>query len=116
MKSDKDHKDQNDNNEDGWEFGDIWKQGMPDAETPGEKIDFVEILRTDTGRGFDDSALLDLVGYLGSRGVRATYDSFSVGLEPAAIKTYVLKVEADKVREAVEHLKEKLKDQNSGSK
>jgi hypothetical protein len=49
------------------------------------------------------------VGYLGSRGVRATFDSFSLGLEPAAIKTYVLKVEVGKVKEAKEYLREKFK-------
>ena len=51
--------------------------------------------------------MLDLVGYLGSRGIRATYDSFSLGLEPAAIKTYVLKVEEGREEDALKLLEEK---------
>jgi hypothetical protein len=95
-----------DEKDEGWEFGDIWKQGTPD-ETGPQDVEFVEILRADTGSGYDDSYMLDLVSYLGSRGVRATYDSFSLGLEPAAIKTYVLKVESGKEAEAIKFLKEK---------
>lgn len=89
-----------------WEFGDVWKQGTPE-DTSGEDVEFVEILRTDTGKGYDDSFMMDLVAYLGSRGIRATYDSFSLGLEPAAIKTYVLKVESGKEGEALKYLEEK---------
>ena len=97
----------NDNkNEKEWGFGNAWKQGTPD-ETGSGDVEFVEILRGDTGSGYDDSSMLDLVSYLGPRGVRATYDSFSIGLEPAAIKTYVLKVESGKEDEAVKYLKEK---------
>ncbi|OGW33914.1 MAG: hypothetical protein A2010_02715 [Nitrospirae bacterium GWD2_57_9] len=96
-----------DENEEGWEFGDVWKQGTPDQEPAGNDVQFVEILRTDTGRGYDDSFMLDLVTYLGSQGIRATYDSFSLGLEPAAIKTYVLKVESGREEEALARLKEK---------
>jgi hypothetical protein len=90
-----------------WEYGDVWKQGSPDQATPEENIDYVEILRGDTGGGYDDSTLIDLVGYLGSRGIRATYDSFSVGAEVGAMKTYVLMVEAGKEAEALSYLKEK---------
>lgn len=105
----------NDDKEEGWEYGDVWKQGTPEETGPAEDIQFLEILRGDTGSGYDDSYLLDLVSYLGSRGVRATYDSFSLGLEPAAIKTYVLKVETGKENEAVALLREKLKEQNPNS-
>ena len=91
-----------------WAFGDEWKQGPPEDEASEQGIQYVEVLRGDTGRGFDDSSMMDLVSYLGSRGVRATYDSFSIGLEPAAIKTYVLKVEAGKEEEAMKKLEEKL--------
>ena len=101
---------ENDNTDDeGWEYGDIWKQGTPDETASGNDVEFVEILRVDTGKGYDDSTMLDLVSYLGSRGVRATYDSFSLGLEPAAIKTYVLKVEAGQEDEALRLLNEKFK-------
>lgn len=93
--------------EEDWEYGDIWKEGSPDAADPGNDVQFVEILRGDTGSGYDDSVMLDFIGYLGSKGIRATYDSFSLGLEPAAIKTYVLKAESGKEAEALALLKEK---------
>lgn len=107
MKSNNDDK-----NEEGWEFGDIWKQGTPD-ETTAEDVQYVEILRGDIGTGYDDSYMLELVTYLGSRGIRATYDSFSLGLEMGvgATKTYVLKVEAGREEEAMEYLKEKMEGQ-----
>ncbi len=109
-------RDNNDKDEEGWEFGDIWKQETPDETPAVNDVEFIEILRGDTGGGFDDSYMLDLVGYLGSRGIRATYDSFSAGLEMGAIKTYALKVESGKVGEAIEYLTEKLKEQNPNSK
>jgi hypothetical protein len=97
--------------EEGWEYGDVWKQGSPDEPASAEDIEYVEVLRGDTGSGYDDSLMLNLVAYLGSRGIRATYDSFSLGIEPAAIKIYVLKVEAGQEEEAKGHLTEKLKEQ-----
>lgn len=93
--------------EEDWEFGDAWKEGSPDDSSSGENIRYVDILRGDTGRGFDDSLMLDLVGYLGSFGIRATYESFSLGMEPAAIKTYVLMVEEGKEKEAIKLLEQK---------
>lgn len=98
------------NNEEEWEYGDIWKQGSPEGAVPDDDVDYVELFRADTGMGYDDTSMLDLVGYLGSRGIRATIDSFSLGLEPAAIKTYVLKVEVGKVEEAKEYLEEKFRE------
>jgi hypothetical protein len=94
--------------EEEWEYGDEWKQGSPDEAPSNADVEYVDILRTDSGKGFDDSMMIELVSYLGSRGIRATYDSFSVGLEPAAIKTYVLKVETGKEEEALRLLQEKL--------
>ncbi len=108
MKREKDETD-----DEGWEYGDVWKEGAPEAPASDNDIEYIEILRGDTGRGFDDSAMMDLVAYLGSRGIRATVDSFSLGLEPAAIKTYVLKVESGKEEEALEYLKEKFRVQGS---
>lgn len=93
--------------DEGWEYGDVWKQGSPDEPVPGDDVQYVDILRGDTGRGYDDSVMIDLVGYLGSRGLRATYDSFSLGAEVGAMKTYVLKVESGKEDEALAYLKEK---------
>lgn len=97
-----------------WDYGDEWKTGRIDNNEPDDDVEYVELLRTDTGHGYDDSLMMDLVTYLGSRGVRATYDSFSLGMEPAAIKTYVLRVEAGKEDEARERLREKERqDQDS---
>jgi hypothetical protein len=99
--------------DEGWEYGDVWKQGSPDEKIPEEDIDYVEILRSDTGRGYDDSSMIELVGYLGSMGIRATYDSFSLGAEAGALKTYVLKVEAGHEEEALAYLREKFKIQGT---
>ncbi|MDA8098262.1 MAG: hypothetical protein M0042_01400 [Nitrospiraceae bacterium] len=90
--------------DDDWKYGDVWKRSDGAPEEESEDIDFVEVLRGDSGRGFDDSLMLEMIGYLGSEGIRATYDSFSLGLEPAAIKTYVLKVEAGREEEALKLL------------
>ncbi len=93
--------------EEGWEYGDVWKEGSPELPAEDDGADYVEVLRTDTGHGFDDAAMMDMVGHLSLQGIKATYDSFSVGLEGAAIKTYSLKVEAGREAEALEHLKDK---------
>lgn len=90
-----------------WEYGDEWKRGSPDTVDSEDTIEYVEVLRGDTGSGYDDSVMIDLVGYLGSKGLRATYDSFSLGAEVGAMKTYVLKVESGKEDEALAYLKEK---------
>ncbi len=100
-------RDTDDTDGEGWEYGDAWKQGSPDDPIPEDDFQYVEILRGDTGMGYDDSAMMDLVAYLGSRGIRATFDSFALGMEPAAIKTYVLKVEAGSEEEAIRFLEEK---------
>jgi hypothetical protein len=96
--------------DEGWEYGDIWKRGSPDQQMNGDDIEYVEILRTDIGAGYDDSYMMELVTYLGSRGIRATYDSFSLGAEFGAIKTYVLKAESGKEEEALQLLNEKFKE------
>jgi hypothetical protein len=93
--------------DEGWEFGDVWKQGSPDQPQDGD-VEYVEILRTDVGAGYDDSYLMELVTFLGSRGIRATYDSFSLGAEVGAIKTYVLKAESGKENEAIQLLNQKF--------
>ena len=97
----------NKDREECWAFGDAWKEGSPDDPETAEDVRYTDILRGDTGRGFDDSLMLDLVGYLGSLGIRATYESFSLGMEPAAMKTYVLMVEEGKEEEALRLLEEK---------
>ncbi len=95
--------------DEGWEYGDVWKQGLEEEEPDDADISYVEILRGDTGMGFNDSIMVELVGYLGSRGIRATFDSFSVALELGAMKTYVLKVEMGREEEAGMYLEEKLR-------
>lgn len=90
-----------------WPYGDVWQKGALEDAAADADIVYTDILRGDTGQGFDDSLMLDLVGYLGSLGIRATYDSFSLGLEPAAIKTYVLKVEEGKEEDALRLLEDK---------
>ncbi len=101
-------RDNENSEEEGWEYGDIWKQDSPDETVSQEDIEYVEVLRGDTGTGYDDSVMMDLVAYLGAKGIRATFDSFSLGMEPAAIKTYVLKVEVGKEEESREYLREKF--------
>jgi len=97
-----------DDADDGWAYGDVWQAGTPEGPaSPDDDIVYIEVMRGDTGRGFTDSQMLDLVGYLGSQGIRATYDSFSLGMEPAAIKTYVLKVEEGKEEQALSCLEER---------
>ena len=98
----------NDDSDDGWAYGDVWQAGAPAGPAPPDDDSiYVEVMRGDTGRGFTDSLMLDLVGYLGSQGIRATYDSFSLGMEPAAIKTYVLKVEQGKEVQALRCIEER---------
>jgi hypothetical protein len=101
------------NDEEGWAYGEVWREGSPDDAADDSDVRYVEVLRGDTGRGFDDSLMLDLVGFLGSRGIRATYDSFTAGMEPAAIKTYVLKVEAGSEAEAMDALADR--ERNNGA-
>lgn len=92
----------------GWEFGDVWKEGSPDDAAADADVEYAEVLRADSGKGFDDSLMIDLVVFLGAQGIIATYESFSVGMEPAAIKTYVLKAEAGRADEARDLVNEKL--------
>jgi hypothetical protein len=92
----------------GWEYGDVWKQGSPDVPAPHDDIRYVEILRGDTGMGYDDTYMLELIGYLASRGISSTYDAVPLAMEAGgAIKTYVLKVESGSEEEAMRYLREK---------
>jgi hypothetical protein len=92
-----------------WEYGDIWKQGSPDEPVPEDDVRYVEILRGDTGMGYSDTTMQDFILYLGSWGIRAAYNSYPL----EQINIYVLKVEAGKLDEAREYLKEKFKVQGS---
>jgi len=103
---------ENDNDaadEDGWQYGDVWKKGSPDAPEDDSDVLYVDILRGDTGSGYDDSSMIELIGFLSSRGIRATYDAVPLAAEfGGAIKTYVLKVESGKEDEARAALLEKF--------
>jgi hypothetical protein len=92
----------------GWEYGNVWEHGSPDESLLEDDVPYVEILRGDTGTGYDDSYMLELIGYLASRGVRSTYDAVPLAMEAGgAIKAYVLRVEAGKEDEALRYLQEK---------
>jgi hypothetical protein len=86
-----------------WEYGDAWKQGSPDEPVAEDDIEYVAILRGETGRGYNDTTMQDFIFYLGSNGIRAKYDSYPLD----QIQIYVLKVETGKVDEARELLREK---------
>ena len=91
-----------------WEYGDIWKKGSPDEMPFHEDVSYVELIRGDTGMGYDDTYMLELIGYLASRGIRSTYDVVPLAMEAGgAIKSYVLRVEAGKEKEALGYLNEK---------
>jgi hypothetical protein len=87
-----------------WEFGDVWKQGSPDAPLIQDDTEYVAILRGETGRGFNDTTMQDFICYLGSEGIRAKYDSYPLG----QIQVYVLKADAAKAQEAYTLLAEKF--------
>jgi hypothetical protein len=90
-----------------WEYGDVWKQGSPDEPASENGCEYVELLRGDADMEYNDTTMLDFILYLGSKGIRAKYDSYPLRL------LYVLNVEAGKVDEAREYLKEKFNVQNS---
>jgi hypothetical protein len=92
--------------DEGWQYGDVWKQGTPETSAE-EEVEFVDIWRTDTGKGFTDSTMVDLVLFLGANGITATFDAAAAASEfGSALKTYVLKVEIGKEEEAIKLLKE----------
>jgi hypothetical protein len=100
MKRNDDH-----NSDDGWDYGDIWDQEWPDDPEPGHDIEYVEVLRGDTGKGYSDTTMMEYILYLGAAGIQATFDAYPL----REIKIYVLKVEAGREEEAMKLLREKLK-------
>ncbi|OGW40381.1 MAG: hypothetical protein A2X58_04550 [Nitrospirae bacterium GWC2_56_14] len=99
----------NDDNKDGegWDYGDAWDQKAADEPGPGDAVDYVEVLRGDTGMGYSDTTMIEYILYLGAAGIQATFDAYPL----REIKIYVLKVEAGREEEAISLLKEKLKNQ-----
>jgi len=89
---------------DDWKYGDVWKQDFSDESDLEENVKFVPILRGETGRGYNDTLLNDFILYLGSKGIRASYDSYPL----EQINIYVLKVEIGKENEAITFLKRKF--------
>ncbi len=92
---------------DGWKYGDIWKQDSLDESGPDQNREFVPILRGETGWGYDDTLMNDFVLYLGANGIRASYDSFPLD----QVNVYVLKVEVGKENEARKILKDKFSEE-----
>lgn len=86
-----------------WEFGDAWKDGSPDEPPGDDGVEYVEVLRGDTGRGLDDTAMMEYVLFLGEHGIRATFESYPL----EQIKVYVLRAEATRADEAVRLLAER---------
>lgn len=88
-----------------WQYGDAWKQGSPDEPVVEDDIEYVAILRGETGRGYNDTTMQDLIFFLGSEGIRAKYDSYPL----EQIQIYVLKVEVGKEDQAREYLSQKFR-------
>jgi len=92
---------------DDWKYGDIWKQDSLDDSGTDQNQKFVPILRGETGWGYDDTLMNDFVLYLGSKGIRASYDSYPLD----QVNVYVLKVEVGKEKEARKILKDKFSEE-----
>jgi len=92
-----------DQDDEGWQFGEVWKDGSPDDPVSGDDGLYVEILRGDTGMGYSDTTMLEYVLFLGEHGIGATFDSYPL----EQIKTYVLRVEAGREEDALELLRKK---------
>ncbi len=92
---------------DDWKYGDIWKQDSLDESGTDQSQEFVPILRGETGWGYDDTLMNDFVLYLGSKGIRASYDSFPLD----QVNVYVLKVEVGKENEARKILQDKFSEE-----
>ncbi len=95
------------NNDDGWAYGDIWDQGQTDGPEADDAIDYVEVLRGDTGMGYSDTTMMEYIVYLGAAGIQATFDAYPL----REIKIYVLKVEAGREEEARNLLREKTRNE-----
>ena len=89
-----------------WEYGEIWKDGSPDDPVAADAGEYVEILRGDTGMGYNDTTMLEYVLFLGEHGIKATFDSYPL----EQIKIYVLRLEAGRVAEALALLRKKMQE------
>jgi len=93
--------------DEGWEYGDVWDHQAADEPVLAEAVDYVEVLRGDTGMGYSDTTMMEYILYLGAAGIRATFDAYPL----REIKIYVLGVEAGKEEEAMALLRDKVKNQ-----
>ena len=89
-----------------WEYGEVWKDGSPDDPVAPDAGEYVEVLRGDTGMGYNDTTMLEYVLFLGEHGIQATFDSYPL----EQIKIYVLRVEAGREAEALALLRKKMQD------
>jgi hypothetical protein len=106
MKRNDDDKD-DDKDDEGWNYGDVWNQAATDEPESDDAVEYVEVLRGDTGKGYSDTTMMEYILYLGAAGIQATFDAYPL----REIKIYVLKVEAGREEEAMSLLRAKLKDQ-----
>jgi len=97
----------NDDNDEGWKYGDVWGQAAPDEPESDDATEYVEVLRGDTGMGYSDTTMMEYILYLGAAGIQATFDAYPL----REIKIYVLKVEAGREEDAMSLLREKMKNQ-----
>jgi hypothetical protein len=95
-------------NDDGWDYGDVWDQETTDEPGSDDALEYVEVLRGDTGMGYSDTTMMEYILYLGAAGIQATFDAYPL----REIKIYVLKVEAGREDEALDLLREKMKNQS----
>jgi hypothetical protein len=87
-----------------WEYGEVWKDGSPDDPVAADAGEYVEVLRGDTGMGYNDTTMLEYVLFLGEHVIKATFDSYPL----EQIKIYVLRVEAGREVEAFALLRKKM--------
>jgi hypothetical protein len=95
-----------DKEDEDWGYGEVWKDGSPDDPVAADASEYVEVLRGDTGMGYNDTTMLEYVLFLGEHGIKATFDSYPL----EQIKIYVLRVEAGREADAFALLRKKIQD------
>jgi len=80
-----------------------------ESEPEAPNVDWVIVLVVSQGQGFTDSKMIELISYLGSQGLPATYNTTSVGVEAGAMNTFSVKVARDDVAKSEELIRSFLK-------